>query len=69
MSPYNITTTTAALEAARRACEKREHWEVGDWQRWQEEEQAHQEVTAWREVEAWKAEVLNGMVPFVALWE
>jgi hypothetical protein len=41
----------AAMEAARRACEEREHREVDDWQRQQEEEHAPQEVTARREAE------------------
>jgi hypothetical protein len=50
------------MEAARRAHEEREHWKVDDQQRRKEEEYAHQEVTAQREVEeqkeaeAWKVE-------------
>jgi hypothetical protein len=50
----DIAAATAAVEAARRACEERECREVEDQQRWQEEECAHQEVTVQREAEAWK---------------
>jgi hypothetical protein len=47
------------MEAARRAGEEREHWEVEERQRWQEEEQIRQAATGWREAEeaeAWKVE-------------
>jgi hypothetical protein len=53
-SAEDVAAATAAMEAARRACEGREHWEAEDWQRQQEEEHAYQEVTVWREVEAQK---------------
>jgi hypothetical protein len=51
LSAKDVAAATAAVEAARRAHEERECWEVEDWQRQQEDEQAHQEATAWREVE------------------
>jgi hypothetical protein len=39
LSAKDNTNATAAMEAARRACEEREHWEAEEWQKQQEEEQ------------------------------
>jgi hypothetical protein len=58
LSAEDIITATAAVEAARRARDERECWEVEDWQRWQEQEHAHQEVTMRREAEEWKEAVV-----------
>jgi hypothetical protein len=38
LSAEDVTATTAAMEAARRACEERECWEAEDQKIWQEEE-------------------------------
>jgi hypothetical protein len=51
LSAEDITAATTAVEAARRAREERECREAEDRQRWQEEEQACQEVTAQKEAE------------------
>jgi hypothetical protein len=57
LSAEDIAAITAAVEAARRTCEEREHQEVEEQWRRQEEEQVHQEVTMWREVEEQKEAV------------
>jgi hypothetical protein len=54
LSAEDIATTTAAVEAARRAREEREHQEAEERRKRQEEERAHQEATARREAEEWK---------------
>jgi hypothetical protein len=51
LSAEDVTTTAAAMEAARRAHDKRERQEAKDQRRWQEEEQACQEAPAQREAE------------------
>jgi hypothetical protein len=55
LSAEDVTATAiAAVEAARRAREERERQEAEEWQRQQEKERVHQEVTARREVEEQK---------------
>jgi hypothetical protein len=62
LSAEDVAAATAAVEAARRACEERERQEAEDRRRRQEDERACQEATVqreaeeWKEAEAWKEE-------------
>jgi hypothetical protein len=55
LSAEDIAAATAAVEAARGACEERECREAEERRKWQEEERAHQEATMQREAEERKA--------------
>jgi hypothetical protein len=54
LSADDIAAATTAIEAARRACEEREHREAEEQQKRQEEERARQEATVQREAEEQK---------------